>query len=170
MRTHINSCGSLEVLGPVFEGQLVLRARPSLVVESALAQNEVVIVEVKQRGVIEEYFPNLAIERVVVDIYSKIELLKSLGCRLPKFEKAVLAREPIGLQQNFVLAIVDYVTGEMLRFGVFAYVLVHGSPSRLAATHFGYESILRTSQILISSSITLASFRSGVSKPSVKLM
>jgi hypothetical protein len=41
--------------------------------------------------------------------------------------KAALARKPIGLEQNFVLAVVNYVAGEMLRFGMFADVLVHAT-------------------------------------------
>jgi len=115
-----------ELRGTVFESQLVALAGPSLVVKSSLSQNEVVVVEVKLRSVIKEHFPNLTVECVVVDIYFKTEFLKSLGCGLPKFDEAVFARKPIGLQQNFVLAVMNYIAGEMLRFGMLAYVLVHG--------------------------------------------
>jgi hypothetical protein len=41
----------------------------------------------------------------------------------------MFARKPIGLQQNFVLAVMNYIAGEMLRFGMLGYVLVHGSPT-----------------------------------------
>src|SRR5208282_5227326 len=126
LRTHVNGCGVLELRGPVFEGQLVARTGPSLVVKSPLSQNEVVVVEVKLRGVIEEHLPNLTVECVLVDIYFKTEFLESLGCCLPKFEKAILAGKPIGLQQNLVLAVMNYVAGEVLRFGMLAYVLIHG--------------------------------------------
>jgi hypothetical protein len=63
---------------------------------------------------------------VLVHVYFNVEFLESFGRGFPKFEKPVFAREPIGLQQNFVLAVMDYVGGEMLRLGMFAYVLVHG--------------------------------------------
>jgi hypothetical protein len=39
----------------------------------------------------------------------------------------MFARKSIGLQQNFVLAVMNHVGGEMLGFGMLAYVLVHGS-------------------------------------------
>jgi hypothetical protein len=41
----------------------------------------------------------------------------------------MFAGKPIGLQQNFVLAVMDHVAREMLGFGMLAYVLVHGSPT-----------------------------------------
>ncbi len=99
--------------------------RPSLIVEGALSQNEVVVVEVKLRSVIEEHFPNLAVECVIGDVHLDVELLKSPGRSFPKFKEAILAGKPIGLQQNFVLAVVNYVAGEMLCFSMLAYVLVH---------------------------------------------
>jgi hypothetical protein len=104
----------------------VARTRPSLIVKGPLPQNEMVVVEVKLRSVIKEHFPNLTVERVLVQIYFKTEFLKSLGCGLPKFEKTILARKPIGLEQNFVLAVMNYIAGEMPGFGMLAYVLVHG--------------------------------------------
>src|SRR5258707_321018 len=103
----------------------MIRTRPSLVVEGSLSQNKVVVVEVKLRSVIEEHFADLAVERVLVDIYFDVQLLKSLRCCVPKFEKAILAREAIRLQQNFIFTIVNYVAGKMLCFGMLAYVLVH---------------------------------------------
>jgi hypothetical protein len=48
---------------------------PSLVVKGPLSQNEVVVVEVKLRGVIKEHFPNLTVECVLVNIYFKAEFL-----------------------------------------------------------------------------------------------
>jgi len=116
-----------ELRGPVFEGQLVARTGPSLVVKSPLSQNEVVVVEVKLRGVIEEHLPNLTVECVLVEVYFKTEFLESLGRGLPKLEKTILARKPIGLQQNLVFAVMNHVGGEMLGFGMLAYVLFHGS-------------------------------------------
>ena len=62
--------------------KLLLCAGPSLVVESALSQNEVVIVEVKLRCVTEENFPNLVVERVVVDVYFK-DAVSSESWRAP---------------------------------------------------------------------------------------
>jgi len=85
-----------------------------------------VVVEIKLRGVIKEHFPNLTVECVFVDIYFKTEFLERLGRCLPKFEKTMFARKPIGLQQNLVLAVMNYIAGEMLRFGMLAYVLIHG--------------------------------------------
>src|ERR1700730_4919591 len=126
LRTHVNGRGGFEVRGAVFEGQLVLRAGPPLIVESALAQNEVVVEEIKLGSVVEQNFANLAVECVVIDIYLKSEFLKSLGRRLPKFEETIFAGEPVRLQQNFVLAIVNYIAGEMLGISMLAYVLVHG--------------------------------------------
>jgi hypothetical protein len=72
---------------------------------------------------------------VLVHIYFKTELLKSLGwfC-LPKFDEAAFASKPIGLQQNFVLAVVNYIVGEMLRFGMLAEVHVYGWHHILAKT------------------------------------
>jgi hypothetical protein len=87
------------------------------------------IVEIKLRGVIEQNFSNLAVERVVVNVHSKIQLLEGLGGGLPKIEEPMFAGKPIGLEQNFVLAVMDYVAREMLGFGMLAYVLVHGSPT-----------------------------------------
>jgi hypothetical protein len=66
---------------------------------------------------------------VVVNVHSKIQLLEGLGGGLPKIEEPMFAGKPIGLQQNFVLAVMDYVAREMLGFGMLAYVLVHGSPT-----------------------------------------
>src|SRR5208283_1584026 len=100
---------------------------PSLVVKSPLSQNEVVVVEVKLRSVIEEHFPNLTVECVLVDIYFQAEFLESLGHCFPKFEKTIFARKPIGFQQNLVLAVMNHVGGEMLGFGMLADVFVHGS-------------------------------------------
>jgi hypothetical protein len=98
---------------------------PSLVVEGALSQNEVVVVEVKLRSVIKEHFPNLAVECVIVDIHFDVKFLKSFGCCPPEFEETILARKPIWLQQNFVLAVMNYIAGDVLRFGMLTYVLVH---------------------------------------------
>jgi hypothetical protein len=84
-----------------------------------------IVVEVILGSVIKEHLPNLTVECVLVDVHFNVELLKSLGCGLPEFEKAIFARKPIGLQQNFVLAVVNYVSGEMLGFGMLTDVLVH---------------------------------------------
>jgi hypothetical protein len=62
---------------------------------------------------------------VVGHVDLDVELLESPGRGFPKFEEAILAGKPIGLQQNLVLAVVNYVTGDMLRFGMLADVLVH---------------------------------------------
>src|ERR1035437_4059727 len=51
LRTHVNGRGVLELRGAVFEGQLMAGTGPSLVVKGPLSQNEVVVVEVKLRGV-----------------------------------------------------------------------------------------------------------------------
>jgi hypothetical protein len=78
---------------------------------------------------------------MLIHIDFKIEFLESLGRCFPKFEKPMFARKPIWLQQNFVLAVVNYIAGEMLRFGMLAYVLVHGwhhisnDPAKRAPTH-----------------------------------
>src|SRR5208282_5080891 len=127
LRTHVNGRGVLELRGAVFEGQLVAGTRPSLVVKGPLSQNEVVVVEVKLRGVVKEHLPNLTVECVLIDIYFKTEFLDSLGRCFPKFEKPMFALKPIGLQQNLVLAVMNHVGSEMLGFGMLAYVLVHGS-------------------------------------------
>src|SRR5208282_5580456 len=107
--THVNGRGVLEFRGAVFEGQFVAGTGPSLVVKSPLSQNEVVVVEVKLRSVIEEHFPNLTVECVLVDIYFQAEFLESLGHCFPKFEKTIFARKPIGFQQNLVLAVMNHV-------------------------------------------------------------
>jgi hypothetical protein len=70
-----------------------------------------IIIKVELRCVIKEYLPNLAIERVAVDVDFKTEFLKCLGRGLPKFQKTMFAREAIGLQENLVLAVMNYVVG-----------------------------------------------------------
>ncbi len=126
LRTHVNGRSGLEVLGAVFEGQLVPRAGPSLIIKSALAQDKVVVEEVKLGSVVEEYFPNLAVECVMVNVNPEPEFLETPGRRFPKFEETMFAGKPVGLQQNLVLAIVNYIAAEMFRIVMLAYVLVHG--------------------------------------------
>src|SRR5271170_1310164 len=124
---HVDRRSRLEVRRAKLERQFMAFPRPSLVVVSTLTQDEVVVVEVKCRRVVEQHFADLAVEGVLVDLHLDVELLESLRCRLPEFDETVLAGESIGLQQNLVLAVVNHVGGEVLGVGVLAYVLVHGS-------------------------------------------
>jgi hypothetical protein len=94
---------------------------------------------------------------VLVDIHLDVEFFESFGCFFPKFEKAILAGKPIGLQQNFVLAVVNHVVGEMPGFRMFAYVLVHeGTILQRLARGFTVERIWgrRLTQLYLKSRIS----------------
>src|ERR1700689_1040426 len=124
---HINSRGCLEVWCAELEGQLMTGAGPSFVIVSALTQNEMVVVEVEFRSVVEQHLADLAVECMLVHIDLDVELLESLGGGLPEFDEAMLAGEAIRLQQNLVLAVMNYIGREVLGVRMLAYVCVHGS-------------------------------------------
>src|SRR6185437_10961677 len=84
------------------------------------------VVQVELRRVVKKDFPHLAVECVRINVHFESELLERSGGLFPEFEKAMFARKSIGLQQNFVLAVMYYVTVEMPRLGMLADVLVHG--------------------------------------------
>src|SRR5271168_2547657 len=97
LRAYIHRCRGFKVWGAVFESQLMVSARPPLVVEGALAQNEMVVVQVELRRVVEQHFPHLAIEGLAVYVHLDLEALKRISRLVPKFDEALFAREPIGL-------------------------------------------------------------------------
>src|SRR5271155_1811719 len=124
---HINARGCLEVWCAELERQLMTGAGPSFVIVSALTQNEMVVVEVEFRSVVEQHLTHLAVECVLVHIDLDMELLESLGGCLPEFDEAMFAGKAIRLQQNLVLAVMNHVGCEVLGVRMLAYVCVHGS-------------------------------------------
>src|ERR1700733_13535089 len=128
LRAHVDGGGGREVRRAEFEGQLVIGTRPTLLVESAFSKNEVVIVKVELRGVVEQHLANLAVARMLVVIHFDMKFLESLSDCIPEFEEAFFAGEPIGLKQNLILAVMNYITCQMLGFFMLAYVLVHRLP------------------------------------------
>src|SRR5208282_4403088 len=124
-RTHVNPGRVTQVRAAVLDSQLVIRARPSLFIKGALSKNEVVVVQVEVRGVIKQHLANLAVERVVSHVNLEVEFLHGRVHRVPELHEALFVGETIGLQQNLVLTVVDYIVRQMLGFRMFAQVLIH---------------------------------------------
>src|SRR5262249_48006925 len=122
---HVNRGSVLQLGSAVFEGQLMTGPRPSLIVKGALAQDEVMIVKIELRSVVEEHFADLAVEGVRILVDLETEFLKRLGGILPELQEPFLARKAIGLKQDLVFAVMDHVRAEVMRFGVLADVLIH---------------------------------------------
>jgi hypothetical protein len=75
LRPYINCGGFLEVSSAKFEGQLMFFARPTLIVESALTQDEMIVKQVELWSVIEQYLPDLTVASVVVNVYFEPKFL-----------------------------------------------------------------------------------------------
>src|SRR5882757_624432 len=124
---HVDRRRGFQIRCAEFERQLVIGPRPSLVVEGALSQDEMIVVEIKLRRVIEKHFPHLAVEGMIVDLHLDTELLQSLGRRSPKFEEAVFARKAIWFEQDFVFAVMNDVFRKVLGIRMLAYMFIHVS-------------------------------------------
>jgi hypothetical protein len=61
-------------------------------------------------------------------VHFDMKFLERLSDCIPEFEETFFAGEPIGLKQNLILAVMNYITGQMLGFFMLAYVLVHRLP------------------------------------------
>src|SRR5579885_196263 len=129
-RPHVHGGGILQVGASVLDREFVIGARPSIVVERSFPENEMIVVKVEVGSVVEENLADLAVEGVVIDIDLEIEFLDGLIDGLPELHEAFLAGEAVGLKQDLVLAIVDYIVGEVPGIGMLAYVLVHCAQSR----------------------------------------
>src|SRR5215469_1476917 len=95
LRTNVYCGGCLEVSTAIFDRQFVSGARPAVIVEGAFAQNEMIVVEVESRRVVEEHLAHLTVKGVVVEVDFEIKLLeRSVHC-FPEFEKPLLASKAI---------------------------------------------------------------------------
>src|SRR6516165_4101484 len=99
-RPYINRRRFSQIRAPELKGQFVIFARPSLVVISPLAQNEMMVEEVELRRVVEQYFADLAVEGMALDVHAEAEFLDGLVGVFPKLQEAALAHESLGMQQN----------------------------------------------------------------------
>src|SRR6516165_9244958 len=125
LRTDVHRCGRLEVSTAIFERQFVSGARPPVVVEGAYAQNEMLVVEIESRRVVEENFAHLAVKGVVVEVNLEIKLLERSVHGFPEFEEPVLAGKVIRLQENLVFAVMDHIVRQMFGLKILADMLVH---------------------------------------------
>src|ERR1700751_2737305 len=127
LRTNVDRGGRLEVSTAIFDRQFVSGARPAVVVEGAFAQNEMIVVEVESRRVVEEGLAHLAVKGVVVEVDLEIKLLERSVHGFPEFEKPVLAGKAIRLQENLVFTVMDHIVRQMLGLRMLANMLVHSS-------------------------------------------
>src|SRR5215469_1788882 len=105
----------------------MLCAWPALIVKGTFSKDEMVVVEVEGRRIVEKHLADLTMEGLLVKIDLELQLFGRSFHIFPEFEKVALAREPIWLKQDFVFAVMNYVVAQMLGLRVLAYVLVHCS-------------------------------------------
>src|SRR5215471_14882963 len=114
LRTDLDRGGRLEVITAILDRQFVSGARPAVVVKSAFAQDEMMVVEVESRRVVEEDLAHLAVEGGVVEIDLELKLLERSVHDLPEFEEPIPAGKAIRLQENLILAVMDHIVRQML--------------------------------------------------------